>query len=250
MSDEYLWDRSGMPARDEVELEGLLSPYRFHTDSSAELLAPQPLRSPQAPWLKAAGALVAAAACVGVGWWLGSPEPQPAVTPVATAEPVQPGSDAQPATSVAGSLPLPPQGVSPAQPAPVPTVPTWQTPGDDPTAEPSGTGVPARPPLEAKGGGLTPSQVRDVIANNRMNVKRRCWDRAVRNRRQDAPSTARVNINLTVHPSGRVSAVSSNGDPKGYPGLSSCVESQVRGWRFPSVEASTSVRVPFVFSAG
>ena len=80
-------------------------------------------------------------------------------------------------------------------------------------------------------------------------VKRACWQPALDTRDKDAPTTARVNVAITVLPSGSVSNAAVNGDPKGYRGLSQCISSRVRGWQFPPSGDTTTVNVPFVFAA-
>ena len=80
-------------------------------------------------------------------------------------------------------------------------------------------------------------------------VKRSCWQPALDMRTPDAPATARVTATITIGPSGRVQSVSTSGDPKGYRGLASCIQSRVRNWEFPPAGGSTDVNVPFVFAA-
>jgi hypothetical protein len=80
-------------------------------------------------------------------------------------------------------------------------------------------------------------------------VKRSCWQPALDTRDKDAPTSARVNVTITVAPSGSVQDVSTSGDPRGYPGLASCIAGRVRGWQFPAASASTTLNVPFVFAA-
>jgi hypothetical protein len=58
-----------------------------------------------------------------------------------------------------------------------------------------------------------------------------------------------VGVTITIAPSGNVDNVTTTGDPKGYPNLSHCIESKVRGWRFPRSSAPTTAQVPFVFAA-
>jgi outer membrane biosynthesis protein TonB len=63
-----------------------------------------------------------------------------------------------------------------------------------------------------------------------------------------APSSVRVLATITVGRDGNVqSANASGGD--GYPGLASCVQGQVRGWKFPASDGPTTLTVPFVFAA-
>ena len=46
-----------------------------------------------------------------------------------------------------------------------------------------------------------------------------------------------------------VQSVSAGGGEKDFPGLSSCIASRIRGWKFPASSGSTPVDVPFVFAA-
>lgn len=80
-------------------------------------------------------------------------------------------------------------------------------------------------------------------------MKRSCWQPALDARSKDAPTSARVNVAIVVSPSGSVQSVSTSGDPKGYPGLASCIAARVKGWQFASSSGSTTVNVPFVFAA-
>jgi predicted Zn finger-like uncharacterized protein len=99
------------------------------------------------------------------------------------------------------------------------------------------------------GGQLDGAAISRVVANFTNSVRRGCWDSALASRTPDAPSSARVGVTITIAPSGAVDNVTTTGDPKGYPNLAHCIESKVRGWRFPRSSASTTAQVPFVFAA-
>jgi len=101
----------------------------------------------------------------------------------------------------------------------------------------------------APGGQLDGNAIQRVVANFSPSVRRGCWDSALAARGPDAPSSARVTTSISISPSGGVDNVTTSGDPKGYPGLSRCIESKVRGWRFPRSSGSTTANVPFVFAA-
>lgn len=96
---------------------------------------------------------------------------------------------------------------------------------------------------------LSESQIQTTVSQGQTGVKRGCWDRALSARDQNAPSTARVSVAIVVTPQGTVASATANEDPKGYPGLSSCVASRVRNWSFPPSSGTTTVNVPFVFAA-
>ena len=99
-------------------------------------------------------------------------------------------------------------------------------------------------------GRLDSGQIQSTVSRYTGSVKRACWQPALDTRDKDAPTTARVLVEITVQPSGSVSNAAVNaGDPKGYRGLSQCISSRVRGWQFPPSGESTTVNVPFVFAA-
>jgi predicted Zn finger-like uncharacterized protein len=97
------------------------------------------------------------------------------------------------------------------------------------------------------GGQLAASDVERVVQSHRAFVKRQCWESALAARPANAPSSVRVAVSITVGSDGRVQSTSASGGDA-YPGLSSCVQSQVRNWTFPRSDGAT-VTVPFVFAA-
>jgi len=99
------------------------------------------------------------------------------------------------------------------------------------------------------GGQLDGNAIQRVVANFSSSVRRGCWDSALASRPPDAPSTARVGVTINIAASGAVDNVTTTGDPKGYPNLAHCIESKVRGWKFPRSNAPTTAQVPFVFAA-
>lgn len=113
--------------------------------------------------------------------------------------------------------------------------------GPDGTTGPSGT--------VGGTGQLDGAQIQSTVARYTSSVKRACWQPALDTRDKDAPTTARVNVTITVLPSGSVSNATTGGDPRGYRGLSQCISSRVRGWTFPPSGDTTTVNVPFVFAA-
>jgi predicted Zn finger-like uncharacterized protein len=98
-------------------------------------------------------------------------------------------------------------------------------------------------------GQLDGAQIQSTVARYTGSVKRACWQPALDTRDRDAPTTARVNVAITVLPSGSVQSANVGADPKGYRGLSQCISSRVRGWQFPPSGDTTTVNVPFVFAA-
>lgn len=107
---------------------------------------------------------------------------------------------------------------------------------------------PVSPPTTG-GRELGAGQLQSTVARYTGGVKRSCWQPALDTRDKDAPTSARVNVTITVGPSGSVQDVSTSGDPRGYPGLANCIAGRVRGWQFPPAGAATTLNVPFVFAA-
>jgi len=88
-----------------------------------------------------------------------------------------------------------------------------------------------------------------TVSRYTASVRRSCWQPALDSRANDAPTVARVSVKIDIAAGGNVSGVSSNGDPRGYRGLASCIEGRVRNWSFPPSSGATTVNVPFVFAA-
>lgn len=116
--------------------------------------------------------------------------------------------------------------------------------GQGPTANPAGQGSGA-----GNGQGLSSDTLTRTVSRYKSSVSRSCWQPALDTCDKDAPTSARVSVTIQVAPSGQVDSVKSSGDPKGYRGLARCIESRVRAWRFPVSGSSTTVNVPFVFTA-
>ncbi len=117
---------------------------------------------------------------------------------------------------------------------------------------PSGPGVSGTTPgtTPAGGGGqLDAAQTQSTVARYTGSVKRSCWQPALDARDPNAPTSARVMLTITVGPSGSVQNVTTSGEPRGYPGLASCIAGRVRAWQFPASGGTTTVNVPFVFAA-
>jgi predicted Zn finger-like uncharacterized protein len=121
-------------------------------------------------------------------------------------------------------------GLSPSGPG----GPTGSNPG---TSTPSG------------GGQLDGAQIQATVAKYTGSVKRSCWQPALDSRDPSAPTSARVMVSITVGPSGSVQNVTTSGEPRGYPGLASCIAGRVRSWQFPATGGTTTANVPFVFAA-
>jgi hypothetical protein len=230
-------------------------------------------------WLMVAGAFV-----LGVGITLtwafsympqGEPETVPAPgkspAPSVEKEPADPGTHSPGATPAKASPDQADEGVEIID-GPLPTAPTTRPSGGG--AKPTGQATPEPPAVNSGllaglnrlgepavsgpstgpasrstgAGGLDSTAIQQTVARYKPSVQRGCWQPALSARAPGAPSSARVSVSLTVDGSGRVTSASTGGDPRGYPGLARCIESRVRGWRFPRSSGTTSVAVPFVFA--
>lgn len=88
-----------------------------------------------------------------------------------------------------------------------------------------------------------------TVSRYTASVKRSCWQPALDARAPDAATSARISANIVVASSGKVQSVTVSADPKGYRGLSSCIQARVRNWEFPPAGGPTEFNVPFVFAA-
>lgn len=109
---------------------------------------------------------------------------------------------------------------------------------------PSGGSAPS-----SGGSQLDGAQIQSTVARYTGSVKRSCWQPALDARDPNAPTSARVNVTITVGPSGSVQNVTTSGDPRGYPGLANCIAARVRAWQFPASGGTTTANIPFVFAA-
>ena len=115
-----------------------------------------------------------------------------------------------------------------------------------PQSGPAETGVTSG---SSGGQALDSATLQKTVSRYTASVRRSCWQPALDSRAPDAPTVARVAVKIDIAAGGNVSAVSSNGDPRGYRGLANCIESRVRNWSFPPSSGATTVNVPFVFAA-
>lgn len=103
------------------------------------------------------------------------------------------------------------------------------------------------PGASSRGAGLDAVAVQRTVRRYSPAVRRNCWPRALSTRVPGVPSSAKVTATITIEPNGQVQSVAVSGAPKGYPGLSRCVEGAVKGWQFPRAGAQTVTNVPFMF---
>jgi hypothetical protein len=94
-------------------------------------------------------------------------------------------------------------------------------------------------------GELTADQLRKVFAQGRASLQR-CYETAVRG--SGSTDTVRVDLEVTISPSGNVTSAKAGG--QGLPGMGQCMERTVRMWRFPSSGDTTTTKVPFLFQPG
>ncbi|MBW2461307.1 MAG: zinc-ribbon domain-containing protein [Deltaproteobacteria bacterium] len=96
--------------------------------------------------------------------------------------------------------------------------------------------------MAASGRQLTSDQLRGTITSNRRSLQR-CYELAIRGAGQ--PPTIRLDVEVTIAGSGRVTRVNASGSDFG--GMKACLESNVRRWRFPAGGATTQTQFPVVF---
>jgi hypothetical protein len=232
-------------------------------DLAAAGLARQ--RTPLAAWFAVAAALGCGVA-IGAFFWAKQKPPETIVKyvdrPVPGAEPApvvgaqDPAAVAEPGAS----------GASPkARPGSRPGVkPVAATNGDKGESgglkgldglRPTGGPGPGSSPgtssgsSSGSGGQLDSGQIQSTVSRYTGSVKRSCWQPALDSRDPSAPTSARVSVTITVGPSGNVQNVTTSGEPRGYPGLASCIAGRVRNWQFPASGGTTTANVPFVFAA-
>ncbi len=92
---------------------------------------------------------------------------------------------------------------------------------------------------------LTENQLRSTVNNNRRSLQR-CYELAIRGAGE--PPTIRLDVQVTIAESGRVTRVSASG--RDFGGMKACVESNVRRWRFPASGGATATAFPVVFQPG
>jgi len=99
--------------------------------------------------------------------------------------------------------------------------------------------------MRAGGGQLTAEQLRSTVNSNKRSAQR-CYELAIRG--AGDPPTIRLDVAVTVAPTGRVSRVNVTG--RDFGGLKACIQSNVRRWRFPSSGGATPLTFPLVFQPG
>ncbi len=275
MSSDYLWDATGPVDPDVARLEELLRELRC--DRTWE---PVPVRRRLGPVV---AALAAAAGVAGVLGWSALQNTTsvsgerlastPANVPAAGAPKiVDPLLGKPPPRSpragvvldpfkgsprVAGSAPPPSKLLDPfagkSAPSPKPgtdgVLDPWATAKTRgrPASDPPDAATVVNPWASSKTKSLGVSEVTRVIERHRSDVAGACWRKARDQAPKSAPDTARVVLVLHIAASGRVAGATAT-DPRGYPGLGSCVAGRAKHWVFPASSSGTTVNVPFVFA--
>jgi hypothetical protein len=146
------------------------------------------------------------------------------------------------------------RGVAGAKPAAGKPEPAAGGPAPAPTTNSlSGlTGLVGGPTVAAGGpsgggGQLTEGDISRVVQSRRAFVSRRCWEPALAGRGPNAPTNAKVLATLSIAADGRVTDANTSGGDA-FPGLASCVQSQVKTWTFPRNDGGTTTKIPFVFA--
>jgi predicted Zn finger-like uncharacterized protein len=187
--------------------------------------------------------------------------PAPVPTDTATAAP---DTSAAPTASIAAVTATAKTGgtgkvavVAPEKTADPPPTPTVGTVGAIPAVGGVGAvgavGGPSPGPSPTTGGGggaekLTGEQVSSVVNAGKNALRRACWEPALSARAPNGPSSARVTVNMTIGPDGRVKSASASGGD-GFPTLASCIGSRVRSWVFPTSQSTTQTAPSFSFVA-
>jgi len=90
-------------------------------------------------------------------------------------------------------------------------------------------------------------EINATVERNRAFIRQKCWEPALEGRSKPGRAQARVEASLTVAPTGAVESVSAAQD-ESFPGLSDCIQTAVKNWKFPQARDKTTVEVPFVFA--
>jgi hypothetical protein len=94
---------------------------------------------------------------------------------------------------------------------------------------------------------LSSDQIRDTISKNRTSIQR-CYEQEMRG--ASGSGDLRVELRITVQPSGIVSNIQVSPSNVRGTKLASCMMSSARRWRFPSATAPSTFDAPFVLTPG
>jgi predicted Zn finger-like uncharacterized protein len=96
---------------------------------------------------------------------------------------------------------------------------------------------------KAQAGSLSGDQIKKVVDTNKPALQR-CYERSARG--VGASSDLRVNVDLTIGRSGKVSSVKTSGAD--LPGFGTCLEGAIKRWVFPPAGDETPARFPLLFA--
>jgi len=95
-----------------------------------------------------------------------------------------------------------------------------------------------------KGEDLSTDQLSVVVTAQQPTLKR-CYDAAL----ERAPSAQelRMDAEIAIAPSGRVSSVEIDEGEVSLPGLATCLRDAIRSWKFPQAREATHTGLPLIF---
>jgi predicted Zn finger-like uncharacterized protein len=157
-------------------------------------------------------------------------------TPASTDTPVAVAANAAPNRAPGGS-----QGTGRAAPAPTTAASGRMLDlhgiGSGPTIAP--TDDPGSDGPKAAGQCMSQGQILQVIGLHQVAIRRSCWERSSTNK-----PAVNISVTLTIGNDGVPQSASASGDD---PSVAKCIESDIRGWRFPAMGCSQTTSIPFKF---
>lgn len=234
MSDDYLWDRTGTPHPDELYLERLLPRVREQVRRASVPPAPPALSRRASHGLAFALGFAAALATVlgALALWRRPAPPDASIRGEPAGRRDEPTTPARPTVAPPSeSAPSPvPQRTTPPLPLPARVTPSVAS-------------------AETAAESRSPQDIEKVVAAHRAEVRARCWEPALAKRGDVGAPNAKLRAVFSVDRSGGVSGVDVGPSLADYPSLASCVQGEVRAWRFAPAGEATTVHVPFSFTA-
>ncbi|WP_394848379.1 zinc-ribbon domain-containing protein [Pendulispora brunnea] len=92
----------------------------------------------------------------------------------------------------------------------------------------------------AGGGSLSEDQIRSVLNQHQLGVRRNCWERGSTSQQ----SSVNVNVRMVINGQGQVTSANADGND---PAIAKCIETSVRNWSFPATGGTSTVNIPFKF---
>lgn len=242
------------PVQDSAPL-GLASAGPAGPSLEAPVLGAQEQKKP-VPWIPIAMVLGAVAFAITAAIVLFLPKPtvqvaeEPKVTPPAAASSAAVASDDIPPPDPSAATTEPPdtkvgQGTARTSSGGSKAAPAASNPNGAADLSRLGLGGGSANGPSGSGGGsagggtgsLSQSQIEGTVRNYMPGVKKGCWDTS-------SAQSGDVRATITIGASGSVQNVSSQ---SGDPALARCIETKVRGWKFPPPGGTQTVTVPFKF---